>query len=425
MYSKTTLMRPRLLYPSGESFDDPFGWTDVCETGTDPVLIELEFDYESYAGGQSYYAVKLLKGIEYTFRGVHSTGGTNASFHLYNDKGDKVAYNTGNWDDNWENYIMEDLVYTPTADGDYVFAIMSGGEPGMGGGDGAYSVTVSPRPLDLNKSGPTPYETSTGLATTGGRDFKRVASETGLTPFDLWLLFGFFKDFADAWARFLEWLKNWHWGWYWQLSKTVIFAPLTDPTERPEKDLVGATLQWGGTKPGGIDDYDYPLPVNIAGDTAYGVSLPVSIYPSRSFEQRAWYINFYWFVSWPIDADTGNPVSGTEIRILNYFLRFHYANIGPNPKHKYLFFASADPVIVNNWSNNTWRDIRVSRRGDVVTCNISPLGDGTGGCDITTSYVQEYFAHHTPVELNPTTGSYTRVCGVRAVVYNTLEWAGV
>ena len=163
MYSKLTPIRPQVLYPKGQSFDDPKGWTDVCTSGTGPVSVEITMDYDTGESTVSYFAVYLTASTEYTFYGTGTY--SNARIDVYDSAGTKVAYNQGDMTEpEWE-WVVSDCVYTPSESGVYVFAVLDGSE--MGDMGDTYNMYVTPRPSEHSMAGPTPYENSTGFDAMG------------------------------------------------------------------------------------------------------------------------------------------------------------------------------------------------------------------------------------------------------------------
>jgi hypothetical protein len=302
MYSKLTPIRPRVLTPWGDSFDDPFGWTDKCTSGTGPVLVELEIDEVEYYAKPMYFAVSLVADTQYTIKGVNaSSGSPNARIDLYDAAGTKVAYNTGSWDDEWTEYTVTDLVYTPTESGEYIFAVLDGDEMGMGSSV-EYNLYVSPRPETLSKAGPTPYETSAGAISTGMRDYQRVSSDAHLVPFDLWDLY--FKLGLD-WDDFLRWLKKHYYYYYVYFIRLLACAPLRD---HQTKDVLGNNISYvdyGGTS----WETKEINGCNVLHAANAGYDRPsISISPKRSISSlNSFYLTFlFWFHFDPTYRREGN-----------------------------------------------------------------------------------------------------------------------
>jgi len=226
MYSKLTPIRPQVLYPKGQSFDDPKGWTDVCTSGTGPVSVEITMDYDTGESTVSYFAVYLTASTEYTFYGTGTY--SNARIDVYDSAGTKVAYNQGDMTEpDWE-WVVSDCVYTPSESGVYVFAVFDGSE--MGDSADTYSVYVTPRPSEHSMAGPTPYETSAGVENLSVARSRR-AIDVGITDLDYFALKARLGLEGEAWLR---WIRLHWWRWYSWLDRMCVLAPLEEYEEFDE-----------------------------------------------------------------------------------------------------------------------------------------------------------------------------------------------
>jgi len=178
MYSKLTPVRPEALNPAGDSFADPFGWTDKCTSGTGPVTAEVVLDYDTGESTLPYFAVSLTANTAYTIYGVSTY--SRARIDLYDSEGTKVAYNAGSYTEPDMEWTVSDCVYTPTVSGVYIFNVQDGSD--MGEGNATYDVYVSPRPSTYTLLGPTPYEKSVGFLADGSVHRRKSAFDAGIGP---------------------------------------------------------------------------------------------------------------------------------------------------------------------------------------------------------------------------------------------------
>lgn len=370
MYSKFTPICPRPIVPDGDSFADPYGWTDVCTEGTNPATISLVSS--GYFAAPKYYAVSLTASTEYTFKGVNSTEGQpNARIDLYDAAGTKVAYNSGSWDAEWTVYTVSDLVYTPATTGIYVFNLQSGSDMGMSEYL-TYGVSVSPRPATLSKVGPTPYETSAGRVSAGCRKYEAVASNAGVTKFDLWQLLAPFA----SWDAFMDWLRiRWN-QWWWFYSGALIIAPLEDQST---PDMLGNTISHSAY-PDTLKDWDVPFP----GSESYGLGSKFSITSPKSLAGRDWEISFYFFLHFWVDPETGELRSDYSAPIMgprgNYeAFKFEYEiPKGETVRIKCFSFFGGPRIGATDWTNDTWRTVKFTKTGDTLATYIyNPAGGGT------------------------------------------------
>lgn len=181
MYSRLSPIRPVLLDPTGLSFADPWGWTDKLASGTGPLSVAIEFNWDNSESSNKYFAVKLTASTAYTIYGVDTY--SRAKVDIYNSSGTRVGGNTGGWawigPEEWdEGWVMPDAAFTPGTTGTYVVMISNGGEMPEGGA--TYATYISPRPSTLSVGGYTPYHTSRGFDDEGYIVRRSSAMEVGL-----------------------------------------------------------------------------------------------------------------------------------------------------------------------------------------------------------------------------------------------------